>query len=83
MAPPLLPFLPSSLPTQIQQKPNGRLQKPPVDLLKCSLREIVQYNCKLEKKAAAASGEEGASAGKGERGQEVIVCRPLTRLFRR
>jgi len=50
MAPTPEPFLPADLATRVQITAEGKRRKTAVDLEKCSLRELVQYNCNIEKR---------------------------------
>lgn len=70
MAPPIETFPVSELPERVMQLPDGRRRKgEAIDLKKCELLELVQYNCEV----------------KGMKGhpQAVIQCMPVTKLFRR
>ncbi|KAL1641928.1 hypothetical protein SLS58_005764 [Diplodia intermedia] len=68
MAPPVEAFPPEELSVRVQYKPNGRRRKPPVELEKCKLLEMVQYACEVENRDDPRSR---------------VLCRPLVRLFRR
>jgi len=70
MAPPLSPFLPTDLDWRVQVLPSGKRRKQPVELEKCALKEITQYDCQTEYKDA------NDKIG-------TIVCTPVIRLFRR
>jgi hypothetical protein len=70
MAPPLDPFLPVDLDWRVQALPNGKRRKLPIELEKCALKEIVQYDCQVQYK--------DKSDKKG-----TIVCSPITRIFRK
>jgi len=61
-------FPPSRLQQHVQYKYNGKAQKPPVDLQKCKLKELIQYECEL-------SGPRNDPNSK-------VVCEPVLRLFR-
>lgn len=47
MAPPLSPFHTSELEWQVQVTEKGKVRKPRVDLEKCALQEMLQYNCNM------------------------------------
>jgi len=68
MPAPMQAFLPEELPDRVQVKPNGKRRKGKIDLAKCDLFELKQYNCNMEPRAG---------------GQSVIVCKEIQRLFRR
>lgn len=70
MAPPLEPFLPVQLEWRSQIQANGKRRKEPIELEKCALKEIVQYDCQVQYK------DKNDKMG-------TIVCTPVTRLFRR
>lgn len=70
MAPPLEPFLPADLQWRAQIQANGKGRKQPIELEKCALKEIVQYDCQVQYK------DKNDKIG-------TIVCTPVTRLFRR
>jgi hypothetical protein len=70
MAPPVETFPAAQLPERVQVTAQGRRRKGGnIDLKKCDLMEMVQYNCWLE-------------PGPGYR-EEVVKCQPVVRLFRR
>lgn len=69
MAPPPEAFLPEELPDRIQFTAQGKRRKKEVNLKKCDLFELKQYNCNMERR--------------GEGRKDVIVCKEIYRLFRR
>ena len=70
MAPPLEPFPLSELEARINTLPNGRRRKGgDIDLRKCELLELVQYECGLK--------------GSQKDRQAIIQCAPVVKLFRR
>ncbi|KAF2450053.1 hypothetical protein P171DRAFT_204368 [Karstenula rhodostoma CBS 690.94] len=70
MAPPTPVYPASALPSSINTLANGKPRKPPItDLRECTLKEMVQYKCNVEK-----SKVKGA--------QPLIVCDPVVRMFR-
>ena len=69
MAPLIESFPARHLESKVQTKPDGKRQKPPVDLEKCELKEMVQYFCELD--------------GPKEDPNSKIVCEPCLRMFRR
>ena len=69
MAPLAEAFPPSRLEEHIQHLPSGKKRKPPVDLTKCELKEMVQYHCDLD--------------GPREDPRSRVVCEPVLRLFRK
>lgn len=68
MAPIVEAFPPSRLQQHVQYKPDGKAQKPPVDLKQCELKEMIQYECELR--------------GPKKDPRSKVVCEPLLRLFR-
>jgi len=50
MAPKLDYFPPSELPSRVQYVASGKKRKQPVDLKKCELKELLQYECDVDKK---------------------------------
>jgi len=70
MAPPLDPFLSTDLDWRVQVQANGKRRKQPIELEKCALKEIVQYDCQVQ--------HEDVNDKVGR-----IVCTPIVRLFRR
>lgn len=60
----------SELEKRVQYDEEGRRRKPPIDLKKCKLQELVQYNCDIP--------EEARHDPRG-----VIQCHALLRTFRR
>nr|POE56252.1 hypothetical protein CFP56_50796 [Quercus suber] len=68
MAPHVEAFDASRLDHAIQQQPNGRRRKPPVDLQDCALKELLQYECDLN--------------GPRNDPRTKVVCEPVLRLFR-
>lgn len=69
MAPPIEAFSPSELTKRIQITTADRQRKPPIDLKKCQLREMLQYNCDLD--------------GPRENKNSKVICEPVLRMFRR
>lgn len=69
MAPLVESFPPSQLTERINLKPNGKPQKPPIDLEKCDLKEMIQYFCDLD--------------GPKEDPRSKVVCSPVLRYFRK
>ena len=70
MAPPLNIFPASKLPDRIHMLPNGKRRKgEPIDLKKCELLEMINYDCRLK-------GDESDP-------KAVIRCEPLVKLFRK
>jgi hypothetical protein len=69
MSPPVVTHHLSDLESQINTLPNGKARKPPVNLLECPLRELVQYKCNVS-----------VPKHKGE--EVTIVCEPVVRLLR-
>ena len=70
MAPPESSFPPSELQHHINKLPNGKRRKDEdIDLKKCDLVELVQYDCPLAKDPKT--------------GETVIRCSPVVKLFRR
>jgi hypothetical protein len=70
MSPPVEAFPAAELPIRILSTSSGRRRKQPVDLERCALQELVQYDCDVERR-------------KGASGPGVVVCHELVRLFRR
>lgn len=68
MAPPVQAFLPEELPDRVQVTTQGKRRKKKVNLKKCDLFELKQYNCNMEPRAGR---------------RDVIVCKEVQRLFRR
>ncbi|KAK7527507.1 hypothetical protein IWX49DRAFT_490466, partial [Phyllosticta citricarpa] len=68
MAPPIEHFHPEELEARAQYDAKGRYRKGGVDLEKCKLMEMLQYDCWPERRVG---------------GQPVVKCRPLVRLFRK
>ncbi|KAF1919072.1 mitochondrial export protein Som1 [Ampelomyces quisqualis] len=69
MPPPISIYPLSALESQINTLPNGKARKPPVRLIDCPLKELVQYKCNLS-----------VPEKKSER--VTIVCEPVVRLLR-
>ena len=70
MAPPVEEFPVSELENRVNVQSNGRRRKGgDIDLRKCELLELVQYECGLE--------------GDEKDRDSVIVCAPVVKLFRR
>ncbi|KAF2718778.1 hypothetical protein K431DRAFT_252721, partial [Polychaeton citri CBS 116435] len=70
MAPRTEAFSPAQLEARVQFLPNGKLRKGgPLDLKKCRLEEMLQYNCELD--------------GPKRDPRTKVVCQPVLRLFRR
>ncbi|KAK8218478.1 hypothetical protein IWZ01DRAFT_493130 [Phyllosticta capitalensis] len=67
MAPPIEHFHPEELEARVQYKTDGRYRKGGVDLEKCKLMEMVQYDCWPERRGSGS----------------VVKCKPLVRLFRK
>ncbi|KAF1989799.1 hypothetical protein K402DRAFT_349933 [Aulographum hederae CBS 113979] len=68
MAPPVQIFPPTELSERVQSHASGKRRKPPVNLEECKLMEMVQYMCDVENPREL---------------RATIVCKPVTRLFRR
>ena len=70
MAPPIEAFPISELEDRINVQSNGRRRKGgDIDLRKCELLELVQYEC-------------GVKSGEKDQ-QKIIQCEPVVKLFRR
>jgi hypothetical protein len=69
MAPLVEAFPPSQLEERIQTKLNGKVQKPPIELKQCQLKEMMQYMCDLD--------------GPKNDPQSRVVCEPILRTFRK
>ena len=70
MAPPIEAFSVSELEDRINVQSNGRRRKGgDIDLRKCELLELVQYECGLK--------------GSGKDRRSIIQCTPVVKLFRR
>ena len=70
MAPPIEAFPASQLEQRINTLPSGRRRKGgDIDIRKCELLELVQYECDLKRNHRAQ--------------QAVIQCRPAVKLFRK
>ncbi|KAK7542651.1 uncharacterized protein J3D65DRAFT_614511 [Phyllosticta citribraziliensis] len=67
MAPPIEHFLPEELEARAQFNAKGRYRKGGVDLEKCKLMEMLQYDCWVERRVS----------------QPFVKCRPLVRMFRK
>jgi len=68
MAPPVESWSASELPDRVQVTADGRRRKDRIELGKCALLQMVQYECfVLEERKPGAP----------------VVCRPVERLFRR
>ena len=72
MAPPIEAFPPSLLPYRLQTTVSGKLRKPrdQLDLSKCALNELVQYDCNVDEKRVG-------------KVRDRLVCNEIVRLFRR
>ncbi|OCK75667.1 hypothetical protein K432DRAFT_386030 [Lepidopterella palustris CBS 459.81] len=70
MAPPVEEFPPSELTQKVQYTTSGKLRKKPIDLSKCKLMEMIQYNCHVRE-------------GNNKDPNATTVCDPVVRLFRR
>lgn len=70
MAPPVDVFPASELAERVQLTAQHRRRKPPVDLKKCELLEMIQYDCRVDE-------------GPGSGGRGKVLCTPIERLFRR
>ena len=69
MAPPMEAFPVSELEDRINVQTNGRRRKGgDIDLRKCELLELVQYECGLKER---------------QNRQSIIQCAPVVKLFRR
>jgi len=68
MAPLVEAFRPARLQQHVQYHADGKMRKPPVDLKKCDLKELIQYECDLD--------------GPKEDPRSKVVCEPVLRLFR-
>ena len=70
MAPPIEAFPISELEDRINVQSNGRRRKgKDIDLRKCELLELVQYECGLK--------------GSEKDRRSIIQCEPMVKLFRR
>ncbi|KAF2024954.1 hypothetical protein EK21DRAFT_77548 [Setomelanomma holmii] len=69
MPPPIPTHHLSDLETQINILPNGKPRKPPVNLLDCPLKELVQFKCNMS-----------VPQRKGQ--MPTIICEPVVRLLR-
>lgn len=69
MAPLVEAFHPSQLGNRVQIKNDGKRQRPPIDLKKCELKEMIQYHCELD--------------GPQENPKTKVVCDPILRSFRK
>lgn len=70
MAPPIEAFPVSELEDRVNIQSNGRRRKGgDIDLRKCELLELLQYECRLK--------------GSKKDRQSVIQCAPVIKLFRR
>ena len=70
MAPPIEAFPVSDLEKRVNDQANGRRKKGgDIDICKCELLELVQYECGLK--------------GDEKDRQAVIQCAPMVKLFRR
>ena len=68
MAPPTEVFPASELPYRVQVTVEGKRRKGgDIDLKKCDLLELVQYDCKVDER----------------RPNDPVRCYPIVRLFRR
>ncbi|KAK8175647.1 hypothetical protein IWX90DRAFT_424789 [Phyllosticta citrichinensis] len=67
MAPPIEHFPPEELEARAQFDAKGRYRKGGVDLEKCKLMEMLQYDCWVERRVS----------------QPFVKCRPLVRMFRK
>jgi Mitochondrial export protein Som1 len=68
MAPPVESWSARELPDRVQVTAEGRRRKDWIELEKCELLQMVQYECSV-----LHEGRPGAP----------VVCRPVERLFRR
>jgi len=71
MAPPVEAWPACELADRVQATAEGRRRKDRIELEKCALSRMVQYECFVM--------EEGRRPGPGA----PVVCRPIERLFRR
>lgn len=70
MTPPIEAFAVSELEDRINVQSNNRRKKGgDIDLRKCELLELIQYECRLQ--------------GSKEDRRSIIQCAPLVKLFRR
>lgn len=69
MPPHIESFPPAQLAKRVQYKTNGKVQKPPIDLKACELKEMIQYFCDLD--------------GPREHPGSKVVCAPYLRMFRK
>ncbi|KAF1843117.1 uncharacterized protein K460DRAFT_340891 [Cucurbitaria berberidis CBS 394.84] len=60
----------SALETEINVLPNGKSRSPPIKLIDCPLKELVQYKCNVHP-----SKEKGKKA--------LVACEPVLRLLRK
>lgn len=69
MSPPVETFSATELPDRVQVNTQGRRRKGGnIELQKCELLEMLQYECEVENAA---------------RKDSQVICRPVERLFRR
>jgi len=68
MAPSVESFPPWELEARVNITADGKLSKQPVDIRRCLLKELIQYNCDL--------------AGPKDNPRSKVICEPLVRLFR-
>ena len=66
VGPPVQTFPLSELENELQKTEKGKKRKPPVDLEKCKLMQLMQYDCRVVRKGTEAE----------------VECRPIQRLFR-
>jgi Mitochondrial export protein Som1 len=69
MAPPVESWSATELPDRVQVTAEGRRRKDQIELSRCELMQMVQYECFV--------------ADGGRRPGAPVVCRPIERLFRR
>jgi hypothetical protein len=70
MTPPIESFPATELPLRLPVTNQGKFRKKSIDLNRCPLEELLQYNCELKQ-----SGELNKKA--------TVVCEEVVRLFRR
>ncbi|KAM0799040.1 hypothetical protein BDR22DRAFT_890862 [Usnea florida] len=78
MSPPVEAFPVSELEDRVNVQPNGRRRKGgDIDLRKCELLELVQYECGF------VTDQRAVMSYKLRRQQPIVRCTPIVKLFRR
>ena len=81
MSPPVEAFPVSELDDRVNVQPNGKRRKGgDIDLRKCELLELVQYECYFVTDRRATSA---VMLYKLRRQQPIVRCTPMVKLFRR